>query len=87
MMVTDCNWWFVVVRVHKDGVDCMCDNANNTYYIEKQDIKHYLTLDEIADASYGWPDDREFPSELVSRGIPYEVVLETILGKNDDNFS
>ena len=89
MLVSSDHWWYVVVNVvfekGKIWLQCICDNANNTYSFEPHEVKNYLTLKEISHLGYNWPD-REFTNDTRFRAIPYEVITEILLGREDTRF-
>ena len=92
MIVSADNWWYVVVEVvfdtssKKTLLHCICDNANNTYTWTPESIHSYMSLEEIRNLGYGRPE-REFPSYLKERRIPYDVITEVLLGREDDRFN
>lgn len=88
ILVDSC--WFVVVNIRVRSVkevvlECICDYADNRYIWGLDEIASYLNLKEIRDLNYRWPD--RFPSGgYNSREIPYDVITEVLLGKEDDRF-
>lgn len=82
-------WWYIVVRFKYDVVkkvtylDCICDNANNRYRWNIENIEEYLTLKEIGNISWGWPE-REI---RLDKELPFQVITEVLSGRHDDRFS
>lgn len=84
--------WYIVseitfdVKTKKTNLYCICDCANNIYSWEADSVQHYLSTQEIA--RFGWDSwpKREFPKHLKERGIPHDVISETLLGKHSDRF-
>lgn len=84
-IVSDDYWWYVVVEQSGAGFNCICDNANNVYYITTESIHSYMTLKEIGLVGWDRIPDR-IPDGLRERGIPYEVIVEVLSGVHDDRF-
>lgn len=91
MIVSADTCWYVVVEVVFDAMSkktllhCICDNANNTYTWTPESIHSYMSLEEIRNLGYVRPE-REFPSYLKERTIPYDVITEVLLGREDNRF-
>ena len=100
-MVIGHDWFYVVVRLSKckKWVYCICDNANNIYSHEIKDIEnqtdpHEWIIFDPFKAEYGFgnsfnelfKDLDERYSHLQERGLPFEVMLEVILGFEDNRF-
>lgn len=90
MLVSNGLWWFVVIEVYcrkdtnKTYIGCVCDNANNIYSFEPQEIEYYLPLKAIARWGYGKPNN--IPENLRDREIPFDVISEVLAGGEDDRF-
>lgn len=82
--------WYIVVDIlyNKNEVilGCLCDHANNRYFFKPSEIKYYLSVNELKNFGYNSYPDREF-GRLPKRGIPYEEILEIMLGGQDDLFA
>jgi hypothetical protein len=88
MLISVDSCWYVVVHVFfKDGrtyLYCICDHANNIYAWEVEHVHTHLSRNEIANLGYSWPD-RDL-GNLKDRDIPYDVIAEVLLGREDDRF-
>jgi len=57
MLISTDICWYVVVCIgfnsdnKKEYIRCVCDNANNIYSFELEEIHSYLTLKEVAEIS------------------------------------
>jgi hypothetical protein len=91
MIVSADTCWYVVVEqvfiedTGKTYVNCICDNANNIYAFEPNEIHSYMTLKEVGNLGWDKPD-REIHEHLKGREIPYRVIVEVLSGKHDDRF-
>lgn len=91
MLISTDNVWYVVVNVRyslgKVWLECICDNANNRYTWEPQDVTCYLSLDEIRNRGYmGWEARDYIHKDVADREIPDGLILDILLGKQNDRF-
>ena len=92
LVSTDYIWYVVVEIINYNGkgmVRCICDNANNIYTWDFDQITHHLSLKEIG--SHGWANFNEtkerLSKDLRERPIPFEVIVEVLSGKHDDRWN
>lgn len=82
-------WWYVVVHVivheRRTMVQCICDNANNIYTWDVRELTYVLSGERLRQALFGYlPDD--IPDDLRTRGVPRDVIAETMIGMHDDRW-
>lgn len=95
MLLGVSGWWFVLVEaVYYDGMlrlHCICDNANNIYSHAPDEVDTFLTLTEVGNVNWGWPDELDLYegkyTQYRRREIPYDVVAEVLTGRHDDRFT
>lgn len=82
----DDDWFFVIVQVIlKDNViwlDCICDNANNTYLFRLDEVIEIWDTYQIRLRYTHY--DCVLPD---GRAIPFEVMYEVLSGEHDDRFT
>jgi hypothetical protein len=83
-----CGYWFVVVRTAKDKdgepyICCICDNANNQYTHNFDEVEQHFTAYEAVRAN-GWGDGPDTLNDLkCDRPIPIDVIAEVLVGCHD----
>lgn len=82
--------WYIIVAIHykngKVGIDCLCDNANNIYYLDTCEIEYFASLKEIHAYSFGNSSEK-FKDLVNSRQIPFEVITAVLSGYENDRFA
>ena len=86
-------WWHVVVHTAlntkngKVSFLSICDNANNQYDINPEDIDFVLSAhDAFKQAGWGYTGNDELQEILEKRNLPLDVVGEVLTGNHDDRF-
>lgn len=93
------NWYYVVVESTPTGVNCICDNANNTYHFEFDEISNteaphpwIVIPPKKALLIHGWgrrdllSEEEEIVFDKINRDIPVEVIASVLVGIHDDRF-
>ncbi len=85
------NWWYVVVKDLENKFSCVCDNANNSYVWDKDEIEFHLSARDAVHAhAYGLtfhlPKDisESLEERIINREIPVDVIAEALVGLHDD---
>lgn len=82
--------WYVIVNIHlreknRVTLDCICDNANNIYGWDAEEVSYVMTPRQCSDTNWDqWPDN--IPDRYKERGIPWNVIVEVLSGKHDERF-
>ena len=80
-------WWFVVVKQKGESLYCICDNANNRYFMEAEDAKLILSPREAMRLESWGSGTNEAIEARNKREIPVEVIAEVLSGCHDDRFN
>lgn len=85
-------WYYVVIFDRGTSVDCVCDNANNAYNWDKNELLtvHMTARQAVEINCFGFcgqlsEADEELCRE-VNRPIPIDVIAEALVGLHDHRF-
>lgn len=77
-------WWFVVVYDDGHHIRCICDNANNSYTWNHNDVIFSLNTKESVLLGSGGVYNGYLPKQQIpDRKIPVDVIAEVLVGLHD----
>lgn len=79
--------WYVVIElmVTKQGgvtLNCICDHANNIHNFSFENVTYSLTPYESVQGNFSY----EVSVEISKRPLPFEVMVEALIGYHDHRF-